>query len=294
MVISKDREDEKLEVHYIKGYPSLAVFIASDRDKSTAIYRRFDRLSARNLLYLQSELVELEARCDRYDAEDAEDFGRPTDEKETASNWVKFKEKAAETGNIREKNRMETALEIRAKLKEYREAIVLESALISLKPPASRILEAYRNVFHNVASSGGGYPTLGGRSSEILDNVDDLMSLHKPLEEDRLTKWLRYYLPILFVHRRTNSPLVYISERRLHTSIAIINVILAAALLFGAIYNLYYVKSNEKRLSLIAGYTVAFAICVGLLTNARRPEVFAACAAYAAVLVVFVSGNLGA
>ena len=79
------------------------------------------------------------------------------------------------------------------------EAIVLESALISLKPPASRILEAYRNVFHNVASSGGGYPTLGGRSSEILDNVDDLMSLHKPLEEDRLTKWLRYYLPILFV-----------------------------------------------------------------------------------------------
>ena len=119
MVISKDREDEKLEVHYIKGYPSLAVFIASDRDKSTAIYRRFDRLSARNLLYLQSELVELEARCDRYDAEDAEDFGRPTDEKETASNWVKFKEKAAETGNIREKNRMETALEIRAKLKEY-------------------------------------------------------------------------------------------------------------------------------------------------------------------------------
>ena len=43
----------------------------------------------------------------------------------------------------------------------------------------------------------------------------------------------------------------------------------------------------------IAGYTTLFATCVGLLTNARRSEVFAACAAYAAVLIVFVSGNIG-
>lgn len=50
---------------------------------------------------------------------------------------------------------------------------------------------------------------------------------------------------------------------------------------------------EQKRLGLIAGYTTAFAICVGLVTKARRSVVFAACAAYAAVLVVFVSGNLG-
>lgn len=70
------------------------------------------------------------------------------------------------------------------------------------------------------------------------------------------------------------------------------NLILAAVLLFGAIYNLYYVTNNERRLGLIAGYTVTFAACVGFATNARRSEVFGACAAYAAVLVVFVSGNL--
>ncbi len=74
---------------------------------------------------------------------------------------------------------------------------------------------------------------------------------------------------------------------------AIINLILAAALLFGAILNLYYVTDERKRLGLIAGYTVAFAMCVGLVTKARKSEVFAACAAYAAVLVVFVSGSLG-
>ena len=87
--------------------------------------------------------------------------------------------------------------------------------------------------------------------------------------------------------------MAYTSERRLNIVVATINVIIAAGLLFGAIYNLYHVRDEGKRLALIAGYTTAFAICVGLITNARRSEVFAACAAYAAVLVVFVSGNLG-
>jgi hypothetical protein len=38
---------------------------------------------------------------------------------------------------------------------------------------------------------------------------------------------------------------------------------------------------------------VLFATCVGWLTNARRDQIFAATAAYAAVLAVFVSGTLG-
>lgn len=92
----------------------------------------------------------------------------------------------------------------------------------------------------------------------------------------------------------TEDSIAYFSESRLRLAVAIINLILAAVLLFGAIYNLYLVTNNDKRLGLIAGYTVAFAACVGFATNAKRSEVFAACAAYAAVLVVFVSGNLGA
>jgi hypothetical protein len=63
-------------------------------------------------------------------------------------------------------------------------------------------------------------------------------------------------------------------------------------MLFGPIFNLYYVKDAKKRLILVAAYTVAFALCVGLLTNASRAEIFAASAGYVAVLVVFVSGDL--
>ncbi len=75
--------------------------------------------------------------------------------------------------------------------------------------------------------------------------------------------------------------------------VAILNVIVAAVLLFGAILNLYFVVDEQKRLGLIAGYTIAFATCVALVTKAKRSEVFGASAAYTATLVVFVSGNLG-
>lgn len=71
-----------------------------------------------------------------------------------------------------------------------------------------------------------------------------------------------------------------------------VNILLSAAFLFGAIYNLFYVQRNQIKLGLIAGYTVAFAMAIALVTNAKRAEIFVACATYAAVLVVFVSGNI--
>ncbi len=116
-VMSRDSEDCRAEIHYVKGYPSFAGFINSDCDKSTAIYRRFGRLSARNLLYLQSELVELEAR---QDALDTEYLHGTLEDKKSARNWQTLKRKAAEPGNTGDKDRVELLEEIRKKIKEYR------------------------------------------------------------------------------------------------------------------------------------------------------------------------------
>lgn len=91
---------------------------------------------------------------------------------------------------------------------------------------------------------------------------------------------------------RGTSSLAIISQSRISIVVDIINILLAAAFLFGAICNLFYVQRSQVKLGLIAGYTVAFAMAIGLVTNAKRAEIFAASAAYAAVLVVFVSGNL--
>lgn len=70
-------------------------------------------------------------------------------------------------------------------------------------------------------------------------------------------------------------------------------MLLAATLLFGAICNLYYVRRHKIKLGLIVLYTLGFALSISLISNARWAEVFGACAVYAAVLVVFVSGTLG-
>jgi hypothetical protein len=211
--MANDVEKDTLEVVYVKGYLSLAAFIAGDRDKSTAIYRRFDRLSARNLLYLQSELQELGGR---QDASDAEDLHGDLQAKKSVRDWQVLKKRANQQNNEREKEHLELVFEIRDKLKEYSaydgedlvsrgnsdsrtgEAVLLKSTLLSTRQPSKRTFEAFYNVFHNVDATGVSFPTLGGPSTRVLDDRDDLAALHRPTEEDRLTTIVRQHFRWLF------------------------------------------------------------------------------------------------
>jgi hypothetical protein len=95
---------------YIDGFPSLAAFIASDRDGTSTIFKRFNRLAARNLLLLQSELAELEAQLDAFD-----DIDRGSMEhKQSLRNWKDYK-----SINTQNSDRMELMEKIRSTLKEY-------------------------------------------------------------------------------------------------------------------------------------------------------------------------------
>ena len=64
-----DLEAMSAAPRYLEGYPTFAEFIAKDKD--AAIYRRFENLRARNLLYLQDELHELERKLEELDEKDA-------------------------------------------------------------------------------------------------------------------------------------------------------------------------------------------------------------------------------
>ena len=97
----------------LDGYPTFARFIARDRD--AAIYRRFENLSARNLLYLQSELHDLEQQLQDLDRDDAKDIDN-SDAQRAARCWKAFSE--GEEGTIKRQRRLQEA--IRSKLKEYR------------------------------------------------------------------------------------------------------------------------------------------------------------------------------
>lgn len=121
--MNTDTEHGAVAIRYVKGFPSLASFIASDRDKTTVIFKRFDMLSARNLLYLQSELAELQARQELFDKED---LNASKAVKQCARNWHDFLHQAEE--NEGQKERMKLVKQIRETIKEYRTHCAYPSA----------------------------------------------------------------------------------------------------------------------------------------------------------------------
>ena len=101
------------DCHRLDGFPSFSHFIAGDRQE--AIYRKFEYLSAHNLLYQQSELHHSEQQLETLDAE-GECGLRNIAAQQRAREWNHF-------ANDNDKNaRIRRALQnkIGCKVKKYR------------------------------------------------------------------------------------------------------------------------------------------------------------------------------
>ncbi len=81
--------------------------------------------------------------------------------------------------------------------------------------------------------------------------------------------------------QRSSSDLFYFSDRRIQRAGAVISIFFCAILLVGAIVCLLVVseRSIGLRVGMIVLFTCLFALVVGLLTNARRAEIFGSTAA---------------
>jgi hypothetical protein len=99
-----------------RGFPALAYRIAVNPDYEVFIFRKFDRLSARNLLHLESRLAYLERKLDQAD-EQAERGDNETLRSIRA--WEAFEENAKDMARP-EHARMAIVNEVRETLKEYR------------------------------------------------------------------------------------------------------------------------------------------------------------------------------
>ncbi|KAH7413880.1 hypothetical protein DE146DRAFT_750072 [Phaeosphaeria sp. MPI-PUGE-AT-0046c] len=235
-----------------------------------------NELAARNLLYLQSELAELHEQQQRFDEADV--IADLEDMKQCARNFKDFNKAVANGGDPRQKERKELMLEIRSTLKEYREALMFESTLASMLLLSDMVLRTFRDQFHNKNDGKNApYATLGGNSEHLYDDKDDIVALRLEDSPDRLTKFVQEHLAFMFPRSRPG--MAYASDRAIATFISWFSTFLAALLLIGAIIVLYKVWSSDWRLGLIATFTCLFAGSVGLLTNARRAELFAATAA---------------
>ncbi|KAK8109230.1 hypothetical protein PG984_015031 [Apiospora sp. TS-2023a] len=275
----------------LNNYSTFASFIAGDIDKSTLIFHRFDKLAARNLLMMQSELYELQTELDSIDRQDASS----NESRNATQDWVDFKKRGES-----EPRRMQLVLEIRSLMSEYRQALLSESQMASFPVPDPRTLEAFRwQLWRGLPWMLGSECALGGNGRYIYDDHNALAALRVPDQHDRMSQFAENHLGRLFRDKSTprhdngDPRVAFVSERSIATFVSYFSTVLAAVLLFGAILILYNVQSPNVKLGLVTLFTVLFAASAGLLTNARRAEVYGTTAAYAAVLVVFVSGNLG-
>ena len=145
---------------------------------------------------------------------------------------------------------------------------------------------------------------LGGEAKRFLDDENDLVALKPALELDYLSQFLRRHWLVkvsaslgpdiacaisLFIFKLTavqkeltrdgRFEIGRFEDRSVFIAVNDITIFVAAILLIGSIVGFYYVNNDVAKLTMIAAFTVAFALSVGLMTNARRAEIFAATAA---------------
>lgn len=99
------------------GYADVARWMALDIDSEGHVYRKFDELAARNLLYYQSELFNLMAQLDDLDKKDADSDNM--DLRDAARTWETLESRLA-SNDDEAKSRMDLILSVREKIREYR------------------------------------------------------------------------------------------------------------------------------------------------------------------------------
>ena len=143
-------------------------------------------------------------------------------------------------------------------------------------------------------------------TSHIEDS--DYTTLRAGDGSDLLTQFLKTYCSRLFridraslllqhqsntISHLPRTQIKHYSLQRVQFAASFIATVTASILLIAPIYTLYHTAQSNPVLSLglIVLFTFVFAGAMVILTHARRAETFGARAAYAAVLVVFVSGD---
>lgn len=295
MSVATDPEKANTRKEFHVGFTDFAEFIASDRELS--LYKGFASLAARNLLYLQAELQVLETELAALDDEDQSTSKHSQDEEEkksidgAARAWERIVSQC-EAGDERGVKRKKLIMDIRKLMKEYgaslvpiseteltttEKALLRRSQVLSLETPDSSTQEAFTNWFRHTKP-------LRGRGFYLLDDEQDLIALKTKESPDRLTSIVQHLFGYYLQEKRDTQPeswgpMYYFKETVISRIVGVIAVLVAAGFLIGAIVSLYFVGRMGPRLGIVAAFTVGFAAVVGLLTNAKRVEIFAATAA---------------
>ncbi|EPE26349.1 hypothetical protein GLAREA_02261 [Glarea lozoyensis ATCC 20868] len=273
------------------GYPKVAHLMATQEE--FAILRRFRVLNMQKLLYLQAEISHLEAELNQLATRDE----THADRQYHAKDWWSLSHGEGENDS----EQWLKFLELSKKLDFYNDAVLKHAALARLEQPRKYDLDFLRSWFRRPGM--GSFPLLGiDRESWDPKNEDDLIAIRPRAAPDIFSKWLTEGI-VPFYHRiigkrfkeqlpdTIGTGIYHYKESSLELRLGIMATVVASVLPICSVVVLYFIKSNNLRLGLLAVFSAIFSLALALMTNARRIEVFAATAAFAAVNVVFLSND---
>ncbi|EFQ92999.1 hypothetical protein PTT_09734 [Pyrenophora teres f. teres 0-1] len=266
----------KIELGMLRdGYPALSDWISRDPDDEALVFRKFGRLAARNILHLQCNMIQLEKDIDQLDERIRQ--SADIDTVRSLKRWETLMERACVVDSL-ESQLVAKLTQLQHLLKEYYDILTLRAQIARLHRPSDRLVDAYRYFL-----KGSGIKDLNGSPMDLLSGRAKIS--YPPPDYDFLSRTLRDYW---FSKKkpsdeRPDDTLLY-EDKNIVRFVAVLSMLLAATLLVGAVVSLYFVENEKVKLALIAIYTALFAASVKSCTDAKRAEVFAATAAYAAVL----------
>ncbi|KAH7065541.1 hypothetical protein B0J12DRAFT_39630 [Macrophomina phaseolina] len=301
----KDLKVKRL-VDYPDGYPQYAAFL--NTDANFRIYRRFGTLRNRVMLHRQFELAELEKRLDRLDELD------DTPERRRRLSSIRF-DKAQQDS---ERNGL--IEEIDSKLEHYDALLARERDSLAMDTPTRR---NHRNLVNYVWNK----RKIAKSEIELLNRIDDFVILSKD-QDSPFHAFLENVLSQIFfllaaskfapsegISLSTKPALqrIFVSETqkekargaertrislfsktRINMLIQLIVALITLTLLVVPVCLLFDMDLTDKaKVVIVVVFVLVFPVSILFFATPRPHELFAATAAYTAVLVVFLSNVTG-
>ncbi|KZL73222.1 hypothetical protein CT0861_10886, partial [Colletotrichum tofieldiae] len=248
------------------GYPSFSSFVSSDPE--LFIFRSFRGLSSRNLLHLQSALLEIENELEKLDEEEVDRAQTDMNVRMSIQCWEVLSSRAKD-GEERESTRMDLVRRLQEATKEYQDALIRQNQIMKLEKPNDRVFRVLKGWFESEQPFIG----YGSKLLKQREHEQDFIALSpSSTDSDFLTRSLQSVV-----------------GRHVSRLVTIITVLAASLVIEGAVVILYLIKNEALRLVMIAVFTSIFAASLAVMTDGRRTDIILATAACAAVLVAFVA-----
>jgi hypothetical protein len=308
--------DTEVVEDFPPGYPQLAAFQSSE--SSFSIYRAFDYLHARVIVEMQDELRMLEDKLGKLDVKD---------DNETRAKCLSSRSwdarQAKEDGKLCSE-RTTLLSKIRDKLVSYDEILMKARDIGAFQRPSNRDYRSLRQWFYNEGPLSYAREAEFIKRKEDLRTLrhgrewagfdgwmeDSIRKLPRGLARVSSLSYTQGYQRDMNIVLTTNQWLFttpelrdktkdkhiyYFSPSRVEKLVGLIITLIIFILLVLPVVAMYKLTSVGDRnstfdaIGILVVFTMLFCAAMSLLTKAKRHELFAASAAYCAVLVVFIS-----